>query len=228
MKLPALPSGPPDTPASSVPRRRRKASRPSELTAAALDLFVEKGFSATRLDDVAARAGVSKGTLYLYFDSKEALFKAVVEEGIVPILESAEHELAEYQGDSVDLLHRLLFGWWELFGGTRLSGVSKLILSESNNFPEIAHYYHERVIVRGRALLRGVLQRGVDRGEFELSNLEASIDVVLAPLLMLAIWRSVPNFCGCEAEPASYLQSHYELLVSGLCSRKDDKCKGVK
>ena len=218
----ALPD-PPGTAALSIPRRRRKASRPSELTTAALDLFVEKGFAATRLDDVAARAGVSKGTLYLYFDSKEALFKAVVEEGIVPILESAEHELAEFKGDSVDLLHRLLFGWWELFGGTRLSGVSKLILSESNNFPEVAGYYHDHVIVRGRALMRAVLQHGVDRGEFHLADIEKSIDVVLAPLMMLVIWRSAPHFCGRDTDPAEFLQAHYELLVHGLC-----KQQGVK
>ena len=81
-------------PVAAEPRRRRKEARPAELTAAALDLFVEKGFAATRLDDVAVRAGVSKGTLYLYFDSKEALFKAVVEEGIVPFLASAEQQMA--------------------------------------------------------------------------------------------------------------------------------------
>ena len=223
MKPSDQPTVAPESTVASTPRRRRKEARPSELTAAALDLFVEKGFSATRLDDVAARAGVSKGTLYLYFDSKEALFKAVVEEGIVPILESAEQELAEYQGDSVDLLHRLIFGWWELFGGTRLAGVSKLILSESNNFPEIARYYNDRVIVRGHALLRAILQRGVDRREFELSNLEAGIDVVLAPLMMLVIWRSAPHFCGRDVEPDSFLQTYYELLVSGLCSRKGVK-----
>ena len=72
--------------APTTPRKRRKEARPTELTAAALALFVEKGFSATRLEDVASRAGVSKGTLYLYFDSKEALFKAVIQEGILPVV----------------------------------------------------------------------------------------------------------------------------------------------
>ena len=144
-----------------APRRRRKGARPSELTAAALELFVNKGFAATRLDDVAARAGVSKGTLYLYFDSKEALFKAVIEEGIVPTLAAAELQLAEHNGSSVALLRKLLFGWWQHIGGTRLAGVPKLIISESRNFPELAQYYHDKVIVRGRALLRAVLLRGI-------------------------------------------------------------------
>ena len=210
-------------PDSGPARHRRKDARPSELTAAALELFVEKGFAATRLDDVAARAGVSKGLLYLYFDSKEALFKAVIEEGIVPILESAERELAEYEGDSVDLLHRLLFGWWELFGGTRLSGVSKLILSESNNFPDVARYYHDRVIARGRALMRAVLQHGVNRGEFHVPDLEKSIDVILAPLMMLVIWRSAPHLYGRDTDPTTFLQTHYELLVHGLRVPKETR-----
>ena len=125
-----------------VPRRRRKDARPSELTAAALELFVERGFATTRLEDVAARAGVSKGTLYLYFDSKEALFKAVIEEGIVPTLVAAEQQLAEHSGSAAELLRKLLFGWWQQIGGTRLAGVPKLIISESRNFPEVAQYYH--------------------------------------------------------------------------------------
>ncbi|MBP7523964.1 MAG: TetR/AcrR family transcriptional regulator, partial [Propionivibrio sp.] len=128
-------------------RRRRKDERPSELVSAALDLFVDRGFAATRLDDVAARAGVSKGTLYLYFESKEALFRAVIEEAIVPLLAAAEDEIAGYEGGSIDLLRRLLFGWWEQIGATRLAGVPKLLIAEARNFPAVAQYYHDTVLV---------------------------------------------------------------------------------
>ena len=86
---------------------RRKGARPSELLAAALNLFVEKGFAATRLDDVAARAGVSKGTLYLYFDNKEALFKAVVQEGIVPVIDEGEALVRDYRGSAPELLRQI-------------------------------------------------------------------------------------------------------------------------
>lgn len=199
-------------------RRRRKDDRPSELTSAALDLFVEKGFSATRLDDVAARAGVSKGTLYLYFDSKESLFKAVIEEGIVPTLAAAEQQLAAHSGSTVDLLRHLLFGWWQQIGGTRLAGVPKLIISESLNFPEVAQYYHDNVIVRGRALLRVALQRGIASGEFRQLDVETAIDVIIAPLLMLAIWRASLCFCGKVTDPETYLETHFDLLVRGLCA----------
>lgn len=198
------------------PRRRRKEARPAELTAAALEQFVDKGYAATRLEDVAAQAGVSKGTLYLYFDGKEALFKAVVEEGIVPVLAAAEQQLADYSGSAVELLRRLLFGWWAQIGATRLSGLPKLIIAESHNFPEVAQYYHDNVIVRARSLLRTVLQRGIEGGEFRGLDVETAIDVIIAPLLMLVIWRSSLRFCGRETAPESFLQTHFELLIQGL------------
>ena len=201
-------------------RRRRKDERPSELVAAALDLFVERGFAATRLDDVAARAGVSKGTLYLYFESKEALFKAVIEEAIVPLLASAEDVIANDQGTSIDLLRRLLNGWWEQIGATRLAGVPKLIIAEARNFPAVAQYYHDAVIVRGRALLRTLLQRGIERGEFRPLDLETAIDVIYAPLMMRVVWRSSLCFCAKETDPATYLKTHFDLLVQGLCQPK--------
>ena len=201
-------------------RRRRKDERPSELVAAVLDLFVERGFAATRLDDVAARAGVSKGTLYLYFESKEALFKAVIEEAIVPLLASAEDVIANDQGTSIDLLRRLLNGWWEQIGATRLAGVPKLIIAEARNFPAVAQYYHDAVIVRGRALLRTLLQRGIERGEFRPLDLETAIDVIYAPLMMLVVWRSSLCFCAKETDPATYLRTHFDLLVQGLCQPK--------
>ena len=201
-------------------RRRRKDERPSELIAAALDLFVERGFAATRLDDVAARAGVSKGTLYLYFESKEALFKAVIEEAIVPLLASAEDVIANDQGTSIDLLRRLLLGWWEQIGATRLAGVPKQIIAEARNFPAVAQYYHDAVIVRGRALLRTLLQRGIERGEFRPLDLETAIDVIYAPLMMLVVWRSSLCFCAKETDPATYLRTHFDLLVQGLCQPK--------
>ncbi|MBL8393970.1 MAG: TetR/AcrR family transcriptional regulator [Candidatus Accumulibacter sp.] len=199
-------------------RRRRKDARPSELTAAALALFGDKGFAATRLDDVAARAGVSKGTLYLYFSSKEALFKAVIEDGMVAALAAAEERLSTYQGPAVDLLRELLLGWWEQIGRTPLAGVSKLIISEARNFPELAQYYQERVINRGRALLRSALERGIGSGEFRPLNVEAAIDVIIAPLLMLAIARFSLRLCGQAVEPETYLATHFELLVRGLQS----------
>ena len=207
-------------PGSSVdvgmPRKRRKEARPSELTAAALELFVEKGFAATRLDDVAARAGVSKGTLYLYFDSKEALFKAVIEEGIVPRFEAVEQSAANFSGSSAELLRYLIGAWWEQIGSTPLAGVAKLIISESRNFPEIARYYNDHVIAQARSLVRSALERGVARGEFRTIDLEIAIDVIFSPLLMLVLSRFSLCFCGGANDPEAFLRTHLDLLIQGL------------
>lgn len=203
-----------------IPRRqRRKEARPTELTAAALDLFVEKGFPATRLEDVASRAGVSKGTLYLYFDSKEALFKAVILEGIVPVLERGESMVAAHTGSNSEALRQLLLSWWEMIGGTKLAGVPKLMISEARNFPDVAQFYYDNVISRGRRLISGVLEQGMARGEFRPMNVNTCIDVVMAPLLMLAIWRCSMCVCHCShSSPEDFLEMHLDLLLKGLLS----------
>lgn len=199
------------------PRQRRKEARPAELIAAALELFVEKGFASTRLEDVSARAGVSKGTLYLYFDSKEALFKAVIQESIVPILEAGAGLVDSFQGSTADLLTTLIDEWWQRIGSTHLGGVPKLMISEAGNFPELATYYHDAVIMRGRDLMRRTLQRGIRSGEFRKIDVETAIDVIFAPVLMMVIWRhSLGTCCGAAHDPRTYLQTHFDLLVGGL------------
>jgi AcrR family transcriptional regulator len=198
-------------------RQRRKEARPAELTAAALELFVEKGFVGTRLDDVAARAGVSKGTLYLYFDSKEALFKAVIREGILPILDEGAGMVDNFTGSSADLLRGLILEWWKRIGSTSLGGVPKLMISESGNFPELANYYHDTVITRGRELMRRVLLRGMASGEFRAIEVETAIDVIFAPVIMMLIWRYSLGACGCGShDPATYLKTHLDLVLNGI------------
>jgi AcrR family transcriptional regulator len=207
----------------SHPRQRRKEARPAELMAAALQLFVEKGFVGTRLEDVAARAGVSKGTLYLYFDSKEALFKAVIQEGILPILEEGAGLVDSFEGSSADLLRALISEWWQRIGNTPLAGVPKLMISEAGNFPELAIYYHDTVIVRGRDLMRRTLQRGIASGEFRAIDVETAIDVIFAPVLLMVIWRySLGACCGTAHDPQVYLKTHFDLTLDGLVAAPRD------
>ena len=120
---------------SPTKRERRKEARPGELLDAALALFVEKGFAATRVEEVAARAGVSKGTLFLYFPSKEELFKAVVRETIAGRFGEWNDELDAFQGDSADLLRYTMNAWWERIGMTQTSGITKLVMSEAGTWP---------------------------------------------------------------------------------------------
>src|SRR5947209_1285330 len=124
-------------------RERRKEARPGELLDAALDLFVEKGFAATRAEEVAVRAGVSKGTLFLYFPSKEELFKAVVRENISGRFQEWNQEFENFEGSSADMVRYCFKIWWERIGATRASGITKLIMSEARNFPEIAAFRSE-------------------------------------------------------------------------------------
>jgi AcrR family transcriptional regulator len=205
-------------PFSNKPRwARRKEARPQELLAAALDLFVERGFAVTRLEDVAKRAGVSKGTLYLYFANKEELFKAVVRENILPVLGEAEAIIDSFEGNSMDLFRDIVMGWWERVGETTLSGITKLILAESGNFPELAKFYHDEVISRGNAMMGRLLRRGVDRGEFRELDIPHLTKVIVAPMIMLMMWKH--SFGACQIEPISpkdYLDSFIDLCLRGL------------
>ncbi len=196
---------------------RRKEARPAELISAALDLFVERGFAATRLEDVAARAGVSKGTLYLYFPSKEDLFKAVVRGGIVPAIERAEKQFEVHRGGAGELIRQLVKGWWTSVGNTRLGGIPKLMISESGNFPELAQFYHDEVISRGHRLVAAAVQRGIDTGEFQPVDVNYAMRLVIAPLWLLTVWRF--SFGQCDRQqldPVAYLDLHVDLILRGL------------
>lgn len=203
--------------------QRRKDARPSELTAAALELFVDRGFAATRLEDVAARAGVSKGTLYLYFDSKEELFKAVVREGLLPALTQGEELIATFQGSAAELLRIFVQRWWELIGSKPIGGLPKLIISEARNFPEIAEFYYEEVIRRAHRLLCAVLQRGVDSGEFRAIDVGTMQHIVFAPVIMFLIWRHSLGCCDANAiDPQVYLEQATEFMLRGLRRTQGD------
>lgn len=183
--------------AQRTPRwERRKESRPAELLSAALEIFVEKGYAATRLDDVAGRAGVSKGTLYLYYPSKEELFKAVVREAIVTKIDAYRREVETSQAASGELLRNFFDAWWEQFGATDLAGIIKLIVAEAGNFPEVARFFQDEVVAPNDALLRAIVQRGIDRGEFRPIDIEAAVHIWMAPMVLKAIWmNSVEQAC---------------------------------
>ena len=196
---------------------RRKEARPQELMDAALALFAEKGFAATRLDDVAHKAGVSKGTLYLYFDSKDELFKAVVRSGIVPAILEAERLLEDFTGSASALVEQIVSGWWHLMVTTHLSAVPKIMISEARNFPELASFYHDEVISRGKAMLVRALQRGVSTGEFRPIDVEAAVHILMAPLVMRAVWQ---HSLGCmdrePVRPEAYFQTYLGFVVRSL------------
>lgn len=215
-----LPSAPLATLADTHARRtRRKDARPGELLAAALHLFVEKGFAATRVEEVAKLAGVSKGTLFLYFPSKEDLFKAVVRENISGHLTQWSDEIDHFEGSSHDMLRCCLHSWWTHIGSTQASGIPKLMMSEAHNFPELGAFYRQEVMQPGTALIERVLQRGIQRGEFRAVDVHYAAYMVLAPLLLLALWRHSPEVCTASMagiDPETYLAMHISTLLHGL------------
>lgn len=203
-------------------RERRKEARPGELLAAALELFVEKGFAATRAEEVAKRAGVSKGTLFLYFSSKEELFKAVVRENISGHFGDWNAEFDNFQGNTADMLRYTMKAWWERIGSTKASGITKLMMSEAGNFPELAAFYEHEVIQPGHDLIQRVLQRGVDRGEFRPIDLQYSVYTVLAPMLFMAMWKHSLGTCSASSmamDPQQYIAVQVETILYGLSSQ---------
>jgi TetR/AcrR family transcriptional regulator len=210
-------------------RERRKEARPGELLDAALDLFVEKGFAATRAEEVAARAGVSKGTLFLYFPSKEDLFQAVVRENISGRFQAWNQEFERFEGSTPDMLRLFMKMWWERVGVSRASGITKLIMSEARNFPELAAFYQREVIQPGQDLIRKILQRGVDRGEFEILDLDYALYSVTAPMVYLIMMKHSLGVCVPKdhpLDPGRYITSQVETMLHGLCVRPDPKTNG--
>jgi TetR/AcrR family transcriptional regulator len=218
--MPALPDlMHPRTGDAPSKRERRKEARPGELLEAALDLFVEKGFAGTRAEEVAARAGVSKGTLFLYFPSKEELFKAVVRENISGRLAEWNREFEAFQGSSEEMVRQCMELWWERLGAGRASGITKLVISEARNFPDIAAFYQREVIGPGQDLIRRMLQRGVDRGEFVVADIEYAIYSLIAPMIFLIMMKHSLGACapqGYPLDPERYLASQIDVLLHGV------------
>ena len=208
---------------SAPKRERRKEARPGELLDAALDLFVEKGFSATRVEEVAARAGVSKGTLFLYFQSKEDLFKAVVRENIANKFPTWQEEFVVFEGTCSDMLRYALISWWDRIGKTRASGITKLVMSEAQNFPEIADFYQDEVIKPGNAMIRRILERGVQSGEFRDLDLEQAVHIIVAPMIFLMMWKHSMGACAASAkivDPEQFIHMQVDVLLHGMTAHQ--------
>jgi AcrR family transcriptional regulator len=196
--------------------RRRKEARPEEILAAALASFTERGFAATRLEDVAARAGISKGTLYLYFRSKEELFKAVVRATLVPNLVRVEALAASFEGPSALLLERLLLTMAGVVS-TRVGGIPKLVIAEAGNFPDLARFYLDEVVRRGLRLIASILHRGIERGEFRAVDVDHAVFCVIAPMLIAALWKnSLEPHDDTLLDAQALARAHLDLLLRGL------------
>lgn len=213
---------------ASHTRQRRKEARPKELLDAALDVFVRKGFAATRTDEVAARAGVSKGTLYLYYPSKEELLKAVIRERLSSAIAASADEVARHGGSAAELLRGSMVRWWRSIFDSPASGVFKLIITEVRNFPEIADFYYREVVEPGHRLIGDVLRRGIASGEFRPVDVDATVYSLVLPMVMLCLHKHSLAACphaetapGCPSrvpalDPQHFIAQHFQLVLRGL------------
>lgn len=196
--------------------RRRKEERPAEILAAALKTFSSKGFAATKLDEVAKEAGVSKGTLYLYFESKESLFKAVVTEFVVPQIAKAEEQAENNTGSIKDLMIKLQEQWRINILETELSGIPKLMIAEATNFPDLATFYLENVIQRTQQFLANLIELGIKRGEFRQCNAKYAARAFLTPMVFSAIWRHSLASFDKNYDLYEYLDTHLDIFLHGI------------
>ena len=195
---------------------RRKEARPSEILAAALALFAEHGFAATRLEDVARRAGVSKGTIYLYFPTKEALFRAVIRQGLVPNIAAMEALAAAHAGSAAALLTEIAARLLAITESD-LAVIPRLVLTESGNFPNLARFYAEEVAGQGRSLIASIIARGIGRGEFRPIDVQSAVSLFAAPILLILLWRTTFARHGIVPfDPKALLETHLEMFFRGL------------
>jgi AcrR family transcriptional regulator len=207
-----------DAPSDQRRWQRRKDARPQEILDAALALFAEKGFAATRMDDIASRAGVTKGTIYLYFDSKEEVFKSLVRESIGMTLSSVVESAGAFEGSARALLELVLRTVGRFILTSDRIVLPKIILAEAGNFPELVRFYRNEIIEKGLTLLSSVFARGIASGEFRNDvKPEHAARLAIAPVLLAALWRT--TFAPLEAEPydlEGLIEAHLAVFLRGL------------
>lgn len=197
--------------------RRRKEDRPGEIVAAALQVFAEKGFAAARLDDIARRAGVSKGALYLYFETKQDLFRAVVRDAVAPNIATVEAAVAAADLPFEQLARMLLARMAEILSTTPLGSVAKMVIAESGNFPDLARVWHEDVISRALRMATGLIERAQARGELRPGDPRTHAFSLIAPMLMATIWREVLEPVGATpVDLRAVAAQHADTVLEGM------------
>jgi AcrR family transcriptional regulator len=198
--------------------RRRKDARPQELLDAAFAVFVEKGFADARLEDIAAKAGVSKGTIYLYFDSKQTVFKEMVGRVADAKLELVSQLVEAHQGSFASLLRHLAHMMAAQISQPPLLHFPRLIIGESRRFPELAAFYLETAISRARKVLMRIVERGQEAGEFRPIPTRHVAHLFISPMLFVPIYKSVFEPHDPEAfDLAGHISAHLDIFLRGIC-----------
>ncbi|MEO1637707.1 MAG: TetR/AcrR family transcriptional regulator [Pseudomonadota bacterium] len=195
--------------------RRRKEARPAEIIEAGIAEFAAHGFERARLDRIARAAGISKGTIYLYYPSKEALFLAAVEEHVISVMAENETALETFEGSTAEMLTGLLRGIYKRFVEGRAQALFRILITEGDRIPDVVSSYHTMTIKRGTSLLRRILERGVERGEVAESAILQNPQIVIAPAVFFALHNMMFSAAG-ELEFDSYFEAHVQLVMNGV------------
>jgi AcrR family transcriptional regulator len=198
-------------------QRRAPADRPREILEAALASFVEKGFAATRLDDVAARAGLSKAAIYLYFKDKTALFQGVVRQTVSANVLMVDELIKAHRGPVAPLIPGILEFMADRVEQTPMASIAKVVIAESRAFPEIGRFYLKEVIGRGVPMFEGLIARGVESGEFRKVDPMLTVRSLIGPMLLSIIWKTVFEPIGADKLDVRALARHHaDLMLHAL------------
>jgi AcrR family transcriptional regulator len=197
--------------------RGRKGDRADEIVTAAFEEFAAKGYAGTRLEDVAARAKVSKGLPYLYFKTKEELFKAVVRSVLTPAFDEIRELMLTSDMPSEALLKGPLLAFLQDLVKSRRMLIARLLISEGHKHPELTRFYYDHVVSKGIAALRAFIDRGVARGEFKPTALHEFPQLIVAPALMAVIWRSLFE-AHVHLDTDALLKTHIDLVIDAIAA----------
>jgi AcrR family transcriptional regulator len=198
------------------PRQRRKEARPGEIVQAALDLFIERGFGATKLEDVARRAGVAKGTLFVYFPTKPDMFRAVARAILTVNLDQLQRATAGLDRPLTEFIPALLTQAANV-GETRLPALLRLLISESRAFPDLAQVWHDEVVSKVLDLLVAAIERGQARGEIRPGNPRLHAFSIIGPMLAGTLFREIFGESGAEVPDLQALAvQHVDTVLNGL------------
>ena len=199
---------------------RRKDDRPLEIIQAAIEVFAEKGFAGARIEEIAKRAGAAKGTVYLYFDTKDKLFEAVVREYISPFLKGTEDMVSDFPGPASELLRKVIErAYSELVSNQQRRAIMRILISEGSRFPQLSQFYYQEILAGAERMLRRIIERGIQRGEFRNAPALDVPQVLMGPAIMAAVWKM--TFDTAAPLPLKkFAQAHIDLVLHGLDARR--------
>jgi AcrR family transcriptional regulator len=200
-------------------RRRRKAERPQEILEAAFTEFSRNSYASTTLDQIAERAGVTKGTIYVYFENKEHLFISMVREITKTTFDTVHGMLESHQGSTADLLRtQFSFMYQHILEDHRRREVVRMLIADAPRFPELADRYHDEILRPCLEMIRAAIQRGMDSGEFRKSSIINAPQIIIAPIALVDLWTMMFG----DRKPLdmkAYFEAHLELVLNGLLAK---------